>query len=169
MLFSSQDMTWLLLKNNVQNVEERVKDKIMAFKSVLQLRTLRKIDATSWKKNLAGTLQQFHIPFLQLMALVNIETLKHRNIEYPEMEGTHQDNQIPAPVSSQPQESPRVPQSIILNSSRLGTSALRSNLKHRSGKCDLRGKKGMKGACGCGIRSLLWDFTSFQIQEFTRR
>lgn len=70
-------------------MEERVKDKIMAFMSVPQLKTLRKRDVPIWKKNLTGNFLQFHILFLQCVGLVNIETLKHRNIEYPELEGPH--------------------------------------------------------------------------------
>lgn len=50
LLLSSQDMTWLLLKNNAYSVEERVKVKIMAFMSVPQLRTLRKIDVPTGRK-----------------------------------------------------------------------------------------------------------------------
>lgn len=68
----------------------------------------------------------------------------------------------------QPQESPRVPDSVIHELWQAWYFCFKRQYKTWDGKCDLGGKKGMKGVCGCVIRSLLWDFTSFQIQDFTR-
>lgn len=128
-------------------MEERARDKMMPFMSVPQPRTLRKTDVPNWKQNLTRTFLQFHILFLQWMGLVNIETVKHRNIEYPELEGIHWDNQSVTPVPSQdsPKNPLNLPESAVhtfLELWQAWHSCFKSNLNLRVENVILEERKG---------------------------